>query len=58
LRWIGLTALGLVAAKVLLLDMRNAATIWRVVAMLVIGLLLVGTSVIYAKAASRTGRGT
>jgi uncharacterized membrane protein len=58
LRWIGLTALGLVAVKVLLLDMRNAATIWRVVAMLVIGLLLVGTSVIYAKAASRAGRGT
>jgi uncharacterized membrane protein len=50
LRWTGLVALGLVAAKVLVLDMRNAATIWRVVALLVIGLLLVGTSVLYARA--------
>jgi hypothetical protein len=57
LRWLGLVALGLVAAKVLVLDMRNAATIWRVVALLVIGLLLVGTSVLYARAGRRSPGG-
>ena len=51
LRWTGLTLLGAVAIKVLLLDMANAGTIWRVIALLVIGLLLVATSAVYSRAA-------
>ena len=50
-RWTGLVILGLVALKVLVLDMANAGTIWRVAALLVIGLLLVATSAVYSRAA-------
>jgi len=55
-RWAGLTLLGLVAAKVLVLDMAGAATIWRVVALLATGLLLVATSAVYTRAAKATAK--
>jgi hypothetical protein len=51
LRWTGLVLLGAVAIKVLVLDMANAGTIWRVIALLVTGLLLVATSAVYSRAA-------
>ena len=51
LRYVGLALIGLVALKVLIFDMRNADTMWRVLALLIIGLLLVVTSVVYSKAA-------
>jgi uncharacterized membrane protein len=55
-RWTGLALLGLVAAKVLVLDMAGAATIWRVVALLATGLLLVATSAVYTRAAKATAK--
>jgi hypothetical protein len=51
MRWTGLVLLGAVAIKVLLLDMASAGTIWRVIALLAIGLLLVATSAVYSRAA-------
>jgi uncharacterized membrane protein len=55
-RWTGLVLLGLVAAKVLVLDMANAGTLWRVGALLVTGLLFVATSALYARAARGGGK--
>jgi hypothetical protein len=55
-RWTGLALLGLVAAKVLVLDMAGAATIWRVAALLVTGLLFVATSTVYTRAAKAASR--
>ncbi|MFO0829654.1 MAG: DUF2339 domain-containing protein [Phycisphaerales bacterium] len=49
LRYAGLAGLALVAAKVLLVDMQGAGTIWRVVGMLAAGLLMVATSVVYVR---------
>lgn len=49
LRWAGLALLTLTVGKVLLVDMSSAATIWRVVALLAVGLVLVVTSVLYVK---------
>ncbi len=49
LRWAGLGVLGLVFVKVLIIDLAQAATIWRVVALLVVGLALVATSVAYVR---------
>jgi uncharacterized membrane protein len=43
--------LGIIALKVLIFDMANADTMWRVLALLIIGLLLVVTSALYSKAA-------
>jgi uncharacterized membrane protein len=56
-RWTGLALLGLVAAKVLVLDMAGAATIWRVAALLVTGLLFVATSTVYTRAAKGAAKG-
>lgn len=52
LRWTGLGLLGTVALKVLVLDMAAAAVLWRVLALLATGLLLVVTSVVYSRAGS------
>ncbi len=49
MRYVGLAGLGIVAVKVLVVDMSAVATIWRVVALLVTGLALVGTSVLYVR---------
>ena len=49
-RWVGLVLLGFTALKVLVLDMAGADPIWRVAAMVLTGLLLVGTSVVYSRA--------
>ena len=57
LRWTGLALLGAVAIKVLVLDMANAGTIWRVIALLATGLLLVATSAVYARAARAQPQG-
>lgn len=49
-RWVGLVMLGFTALKVLVLDLAGAEPIWRVAAMVLTGLLLVGTSVVYSRA--------
>jgi uncharacterized membrane protein len=49
-RWVGLVLLGTVAAKVLVIDMSDAEPVWRVVALMVTGILLVVTSVVYSRA--------
>ncbi|MFO0873259.1 MAG: DUF2339 domain-containing protein [Phycisphaerales bacterium] len=49
----GLALLVATVAKFLVVDLRGAETVWRVAAMAVVGLLLVGTSVMYAKIGSR-----
>lgn len=49
-RWVGLVLLGTVAAKVLVIDMSEAEPAWRVVALMVTGILLVVTSVVYSRA--------
>jgi hypothetical protein len=41
---------------VLVLDMANAGTLWRVGALLVTGLLFVATSALYARAARGGGK--
>ena len=55
-RWTGLVLLGLVALKVLVLDMSGAETIWRIAALLVTGLLLVATSTVYTRASKATAK--
>ena len=50
MRWIGLVGLALTAAKVLLYDMSDAGPAWRVGAMVVTGILIVGSSAVYARA--------
>jgi hypothetical protein len=47
---VGLVLLGTVAAKVLVIDMSDAEPVWRVVALMVTGILLVVTSVVYSRA--------
>ena len=53
-RWtgglIGLVLLGVVAFKVLVFDMAGAEPLWRVIALMITGLLLVVTSVVYSRA--------
>ena len=49
--YLGLAMHGIIALKVLIFDMANADTMWRVLALLIIGLLLVVTSALYSKAA-------
>jgi len=44
-----LVGLAVVAAKVLLVDMQGAGTIWRVVGLLAAGLLMVATSIVYVR---------
>lgn len=53
LRWMALVLLAITAAKVLVVDLSGAATLARVGALLVVGLLLVGTSIVYARAERR-----
>jgi len=53
LRWAALGLLGATAAKVVFIDLQHAATLARVAALLVVGLLLVGTSIVYARAERR-----
>ena len=48
-RHVGLTLLGFTAVKFLLIDLQGTETVYRVIIALVIGLLLVGTSVVYAR---------
>ncbi len=55
-RWMGLLLLALTATKVLLFDMQGAATLWRVAALLGVGLLLVATSLIYGAVERRLRR--
>lgn len=51
MRWSGLALLGLVAGKVLVFDMAGAPALWRVAGLLLTGLVLVATSVLYSRAA-------
>jgi len=48
-RHAGLALLGLTALKFLLLDLRGADSLWRVAAMVIVGLLFVGVSVLYVR---------
>lgn len=52
-RYVGLALLTITVAKVLLIDLANVEQIWRVVSLIVSGLLLIVTSVAYRKFASR-----
>ena len=49
LRWLGLGLIALAAAKLLLFDLASTAAIWRVVTGGVLGLLMVGTSILYVR---------
>jgi hypothetical protein len=49
MRHAGLALLGLTALKFLLLDLRGAENLWRVGAMVIVGLLFVGVSVLYVR---------
>ncbi|MBL9147688.1 MAG: DUF2339 domain-containing protein [Phycisphaerae bacterium] len=49
LRYAGLTGLAFVVGKILLVDLQGAATIWRVIGLLIAGLGMVATSVIYVR---------
>ena len=55
MRWTGLGLLGAAAVKVLVLDMSEAEPAWRVVALMVTGILLVVTSVVYSRAGRAPG---
>lgn len=52
LRWAGLVLLGVVALKVITIDLAAASAGWRIVATLLTGLLLVATSVLYVRRAA------
>lgn len=52
-RYAGLGLLAITAAKVLFIDMAEAKNIWRVVSFLACGLLLIVTSIAYAKLGQR-----
>lgn len=49
LRLCGLALLGITAVKFATIDLRTAGTVAKIIAMLVVGLLLVGTSILYAR---------
>jgi len=53
LRWLALALLAITAAKVLILDMSRAEGLVRAGALLAVGLLSVGTSIVYARAERR-----
>jgi hypothetical protein len=48
-RWIGLATLALIAIKVLAWDMRSTDTLLRVIIMLVVGTIMVVTSILYVR---------
>jgi Predicted membrane protein (DUF2339) len=56
-RWVGLVTLAFVAAKVLLWDMRSTDTLLRVVIMLLVGGIMVVTSILYVRR-SQASKGT
>lgn len=49
-RYAGLALLGVTVFKFLVIDMQGVQTLWRVIAMAVVGLLLVATSMVYWRA--------
>ncbi|MDZ4754161.1 MAG: DUF2339 domain-containing protein [Phycisphaerae bacterium] len=49
LRYAGLAGLGVVALKVITIDLASSSTIWKVIAMLAAGFALVATSVVYVR---------
>ena len=53
IRHIGLGLLGVTALKFLLIDLGRAATIYRVVSALGVGLLMVATSMLYVRFGSK-----
>jgi hypothetical protein len=52
-RWAGLALLAVTVGKVVLVDLATVEKLWRVISFIVSGLLLVGTSVLYAKLSPR-----
>ena len=56
-RYAGLALLAITVVKVLTIDMSEVSNVFRVLSFLVVGLLLVGTSVGYAKLAPRLEKG-
>jgi uncharacterized membrane protein len=49
LRYAGLALLGVTIAKVFLIDLSEVQTIWRILSFLVLGLVLLGVSVLYQR---------
>lgn len=54
LRWQGLALFGLVVAKVFLYDLSSLEAIYRIISFMVLGLLLLGVSFFYQRAAEQT----
>ncbi|MCA9292022.1 MAG: DUF2339 domain-containing protein, partial [Phycisphaerales bacterium] len=55
MRYAGLGLLGLTVGKVLIVDMAGVEPIYRVASAVIVGILLVATSVLYARVAPRLG---
>jgi uncharacterized membrane protein len=54
LRYAALALLGLVIAKVFLIDLSSVQTVYRFVSFLILGVVLLGVSLLYQKARVRT----
>jgi uncharacterized membrane protein len=54
LRYAALALLGLVIAKVFLIDLSSVQTVYRIVSFLILGVVLLGVSLLYQKARLRT----
>ncbi len=52
-RYAGLALLGVTIVKALVYDMKNVDLVWRALIFVVVGLLFIGVSVVYAKVAPR-----
>jgi uncharacterized membrane protein len=57
LRWVGLGLLGAASVKAVLLDLADVSQGWRIVSFIVLGLLMLGVAVGYAKVARRLAAG-
>ena len=53
LRYAGLSLLALAAAKAVLYDLASVSGVWRAVSFLILGLLMLGVGLVYAKAMSK-----
>lgn len=53
LRYAGLSLLALAAAKAVLYDLASVSGVWRAVSFLILGLLMLGVGLAYAKAMSK-----
>ena len=56
LRRIGLVVMAVAASKVLLFDLSGVGQVWRVLSTVGVGLLMIGTAIVYSKVAMRLDR--